>query len=170
MTTTLSAHAAQLSTPPDAAKKPHVVKAPHGAQRTDEYYWLRDDTRKNPEMLAYLNAENAYADTVMQPLKPLQDKLYEEIVARIKQDDSSVPYRERGYWYYTRFQTGQNYPIYARRQETMEAPEEILLDVNAMAEGKEYFSVGDHEVSQDNTLLAWAEDDVGRRQYTIRFK
>ncbi len=170
MTTTLSAHAAHLSTPPDAAKKPHVVKAPHGAQRTDEYYWLRDDTRKNPEMLAYLNAENAYADTVMQPLKPLQDKLYEEIVARIKQDDSSVPYRERGYWYYTRFQTGQNYPIYARRQGAMEAAEEILLDVNAMAEGKEYFSVGDHEVSQDNTLLAWAEDDVGRRQYTIRFK
>ena len=73
---------------PDAAKKPHVVKAPHGAERNDEYYWLRDDTRKNPDMLAYLNAENAYVDAWMAPLKPLQEKLYEEIVGRIKQDDS----------------------------------------------------------------------------------
>ena len=81
-----------------------------------------------------------------------------------------MPYRERGYWYYTRFETGQDYPIYARRQGSMDAAEEILLDVNAMAQGKDYFSVGDYEVSQDNKLLAWAEDDVGRRQYTIRFK
>ncbi|MDQ3617871.1 MAG: S9 family peptidase [Pseudomonadota bacterium] len=162
-------------TPPDAAQKPHVVKAPHGAQRQDEYYWLRDDTRKNPEMLAYLNAENAYVDTVMAPLKPLENTLYDEIVARIKQDDSSVPYRERGYWYYTRFETGQDYPIHARRRHVegasnMDAAEEVLLDVNAMAAGKEYFSVGDWEVSQDNRLLAWADDAVGRRQYIIRVK
>ena len=162
--------AADLQSPPDVAKKPHVVKAPHGAERTDEYYWLRDDERKNPEMLAYLNAENAYVDAFMAPLKPLQDKIYEEIVGRIKQDDSSVPYRLRGHWYYSRFETGQDYPIYARRKGAMDAAEEILLDVNVMAKGKDYFNVGDWEVSQDNTLLAWAEDDIGRRQYTIRIK
>ncbi|MGH8082580.1 MAG: S9 family peptidase, partial [Lysobacter sp.] len=168
MTTTLTASAA--SAPPDVAKKPHSVKAPHGAQRNDEYYWLRDDKRKNPEMLAYLNAENAYVDAFMKPLKPLQDTLYDEIVGRIKQDDSSVPYRERGYWYYTRFETGQDYPIHARRKGSMAAAEEILLDVNAMAKGKDYFSVSGMEVTQDNTILAWADDAVGRRQYKIRFK
>ncbi|KRB11325.1 peptidase [Lysobacter sp. Root690] len=170
MTTTLNVPAADLPTPPDAAKKPYTVKAPHGAQRGDEYYWLRDDKRKNPEMLAYLNAENAYVDAVMKPLKPLEDKLYGEIVGRIKQDDSSVPYRERGYWYYTRFETGQDYPIHARRKGSMEDAEQILLDVNAMAKGKDYFSVGAMEVTPDNQILAWADDAVGRRQYKIRFK
>lgn len=162
--------AADLPSPPDAAKKPYEVKTPFGATRSDEYYWLRDDKRKNPEMLAYLNAENAYVDAYMAPLKPLQDKLYDEIVARIKQDDSSVPYREREFWYYTRFETGQDYPIHARRPGSMDGAEQVMLDVNAMAKGKDYFSVGDWEVSQDNTLLAWAEDAVGRRQYVIKFK
>ncbi len=163
------ASAADL-TPPDAARKPHVVKAPFGAERNDEYYWLRDDERKNPEMLDYLKAENAYADALMAPLKPLQDAIYKEIVGRIKQDDSSVPYRERGYWYYTRFETGKDYPVHARRKGSMEAAEEVLLDVNALAEGKGYYSVGDYEVTQDNNILAYAEDAVGRRQYVIRFK
>lgn len=162
--------AADTATPPDAAKKPHAVKAPFGAERNDEYYWLRDDDRKNPDMLAYLNAENAYVDAQMAPLKTLKETLYKEIVARIKQDDSSVPYRERGYWYYTRFETGKDYPVHARRKGSMEAGEEVLLDVNALAAGKNYYSVGDFEVSQDNQLLAYAEDDVGRRQYVIRFK
>ncbi|MET0892119.1 MAG: S9 family peptidase [Pseudoxanthomonas sp.] len=156
--------------PPDAVKKPHAVKAPFGATRNDDYYWLRDDKRKDKAMLAYLDAENAYTDAVLAPTKPLQETLYNEIVGRIKQDDASVPYRERGYWYYTRFEAGKDYPIQARRKGTMEAPEEILLDVNAMAEGKGYFSVGDAQVSQDNTLLAWADDEVGRRQYVVRFK
>lgn len=168
MTTT--AHAATPPVPPDAEKRPHVVRAPFGATRSDDYYWLRDDTRKDPAMLAYLQAENAYADQLMAPLRPLQETLYEEIVARIKQDDSSVPARERGYWYYSRYETGQDYPIHARRKGDMDAPEEILLDVNRMAAGKGYFNVGALEVSQDNHLLAWADDDVGRRQYTIRFK
>jgi oligopeptidase B len=168
MTTT--AHAAPGLTPPDAARHPHEVKAPFGAVRTDDYYWLRDDKRENPAMLAYLNAENAYTDQVMAPLKPLEDTLYKEIVARIKQDDASVPARDRGYWYYTRFETGRDYPIQARRKGSMDAPEEILLDINQMAEGKNYFNVGDADVSQDNHLLAWAEDAVGRRQYVIRFK
>ncbi len=159
-----------LPTPPAAAKKPHQVTTPFGATRSDEYYWLRDDARQEPQMLAYLDAENAYADTVMTLLVPLQERLYTEIVGRIREDDSSVPYRERGYWDYTRFETGQDYPIHARRAGNMDAPEEILLDVNTMASGKEYFSVGDFEVSPDNRLLAWAEDAVGRRQYTIRFR
>ncbi|RNF82853.1 S9 family peptidase [Lysobacter psychrotolerans] len=161
---------AVTATPPDAAKKPHVVRAPHGAHRNDEYYWLRDDTRKNPEMLAYLEAENAFVDAKMAPLKPLEDRVYDEIVGRIKQDDSSVPYRERGWWYYSRFETGQDYPIYARREGSMESAEQVMLDINAMAAGKDYFSVGDWAVTQDNRVLAWAEDDVGRRQYTVRFK
>ncbi len=168
--TTNSAFSAPLPAPPDAEKQPHQVKTPFGAIRDDEYYWLRDDARANPKMLDYLQAENAYADAVMAPLKPLEERLYEEIVGRIKQDDASVPYRERGYWYYSRFETGKDYPIQARRKGDMQAPEEILLDVNVMAEGKGYFNVGDAQVSQDNRLLAWAEDGVGRRQYTVRFK
>ncbi len=162
--------AASPPVPPDAEKRPHQVRAPFGAVREDVYYWLRDDARKDPAMLAYLNAENAYTDALMAPLKPLQDTLYAEIVGRIKQDDASVPYRERGYWYYTRYETGKDYPVHARRKGDMQAPEEVLLDLNAMAEGKGYFAVDDMEVSQDNRLLAWAEDDVGRRQYVIRFK
>jgi oligopeptidase B len=158
------------STPPIAAKKLHEVRAPFGAVRQDEYYWLRDDSRKNPEMLAYLTTENAYADALLAPTKPLQEKLYTEFVGRIKQDDASVPYRRRGYWYYTRFEAGKDYPILARRKETMQAPEEIMLDQNAMAAGKAYFQVGDTEVSPDNRLLAWAEDDIGRRQYVLHIK
>ncbi len=162
--------AAATATPPVAAQRPHDVKAPHGAVRNDEYYWLRDDTRENPEMLDYLKAENAYADSVLAPLAGLKDALYNEIVARVKQDDASVPYLEDGYWYYTRFEAGKDYPITARRKGTMDAPEEILLDQNAMAEGKDYFQVGNWEVSPDGTKLAWAEDLNGRRQYTIKVK
>jgi len=161
--------------PPDVRKHPHQIRAPFGAVRADEYYWLRDDLRAKPEVIEYLEAENAYADAVMAPLGKLQDTLYDEFVSRIKQDDSSVPFRERGWWYYTRYESGQDYPIHARRPDVggrydESAPEEVLLDVNAMAAGKDYFSVGDYEVSQDNGLLAWAEDAVGRRQYTIRFR
>jgi oligopeptidase B len=183
---TANIHAADLPSPPapDAEKKPHEVKAPHGAVRNDEYYWLRDDKRQDKAVIAYLNAENAYTSQVMAPLKPLEDKLYEEIVARIKQDDGSVPYRERGWWYYSRFETGQDYPIHARRKDRdganaqsmlaasqkPDADEEVLLDVNALAKGKDYYNVGDWDVTQDNGTLAYAEDTNGRRQYTIRFK
>jgi len=172
-------------TPPDAARKPHVVRAPFGAERNDEYYWLRDDTRKNPEMLAYLNAENAYADALLAPLKPLQETLYTEIVGRIKQDDASVPYRKRGHWYYTRFEAGKDYPIHARRadvagvdalsiQKANEAAdfagEQVMLDLNALAQGHNYYNIGDWDVSPDNQLLAYAEDTNGRRQYVVRVK
>jgi oligopeptidase B len=162
---------AQTGAPPVVAKKPFLVKGPDGVPpRNDDYYWLRDDTRKNPEMLADLNAENAYADAVLSSTKPLQETLYNEIVGRIKQDDASVPYRLRGYYYYTRFETGKDYAINARRKGSMTAPEEILFDQNTMAAGKGYFSLGDVTVSQNNTIAAYADDVVGRRQYVLRFK
>ncbi len=179
-----NARAAELPKPPVAATRPHVVTAPHGARRDDPYYWLRDDDRKDPAVIEYLDAENAYADALLAPLKPLRSVLYDEIVARIKPDDSTVPVRERGWWYYTRFETGKDYPIHARRpdhagadsagmlaaSQTPDAGEHVLLDVNALAAGHDYFSVGDWAVSPDNRLLAWAEDDVGRRQYVVRIK
>ena len=177
--------AAAAPVPPDVEKRPHVVEAPFGAKRTDDYYWLRDDERKDPAMLAYLHAENAYVDAQMARLKPLQERLYGEIVGRIKQDDSSVPFRYHGWWYYSRFEAGKDYPVFARRKDGPGvdaisiqvaneagdfAAEQVLLDVNAMAAGKDYFQIGDYEVTPDNAVLAWAEDDVGRRQYTIRFR
>ncbi len=161
---------AAAPTPPIAAKKAHEVRAPFGAVRQDEYYWLRDDSRSNTGMLAYLDAENAYTDALLAPTKPVQDKLYGEITGRIQQDDSSVPYQLRGYWYYSRFETGKDYAVIARRQGAMDAPEQIMLDQNAMAAGKGYFQVGEWEVSPDNQLLAWADDTVGRRQYVLRVK
>ncbi len=157
-----------LPAPPVAAQKPHVVKGP--VDRNDPYYWLRDDTRKNPEVLAYLNAENAYADAVLAPTKPLQNKLFDEIVGRIKQDDSSVPFRQNGYVYYTRFTAGADYPVLARRKGGSASPEEVMLDQSAMAKGHGFFSIGDWAVSDDNRLLAYAEDVVGRRQYVLKFK
>ncbi|MDO5505039.1 MAG: S9 family peptidase [Pseudoxanthomonas suwonensis] len=184
MTATAS-HAADLPPPPDVARKPHTVRAPHGAERQDEYYWLRDDKRENAEMLAYLDAENAYVDAYMARLKPVQDALYEEIVGRIRQDDSSVPVRERGWWYYSRFETGKDYPVHARRKDGPGvdatsiqaanqrgdfAAEVVLLDVNAMAEGKDYYAIGSYEISQDNRMMAYADDTNGRRQYTLRVK
>jgi len=177
-----STAAAAAMAAPDAEKRPYIVRTPFGAEREDEYYWLRDDERKAPDMLAYLEAENAYADAVMAPLKPLEHALYDEYIARIKQDDSSVPWRKRGYWYYTRYEAGKDYPIYARRADAdnvnaisiQEAnangnftDEQILLDVNQLAEGRDYYQVGNWEVSPDNRLLAFAEDFNGRRQYTI---
>lgn len=161
---------AALPVAPVAAQKPYEVKAPHGAARNDEYYWLRDDTRENKEMLAYLTAENAYTDTVLKPLEGLEESLYNELVGRIKQDDASVPYFEDGYWYYTRFETGKEYPIHARRKGTMDAPEQVLFDVNVMAEGKNFYQIGTYEISPDGHLAAFADDAVGRRQFTVRIK
>ncbi len=155
--------------PPVAAARPYTVQSPNGA-RVDPYYWLRDDTRANKEMLAYLEAENAYADAMLAHTGELQEALYQEIVGRIKQDDASVPYLKNGHWYYTRFDTGKEYPIHARKRGTLEAPEQVMLDVNVMAEGHDFFQVAGMAVSPDNRLLAWTEDDVGRRQYTLRVK
>jgi oligopeptidase B len=155
--------------PPVAAMRPHTVASPHG-DRTDPYYWLRDDERTNPDVLAYLAAENAYQERCMRPVKPFEDALYEEIVSRLKQDDSSVPYRLHGYWYHTRFESGKEHPIFARRKDSLDAPEEILIDANVLAVGHDYYQIGGMEVSPDSAWLAFCEDTVGRRQYTLRFK
>lgn len=155
--------------PPRAAKKPHVVTSPNG-DRADEYYWLRDDSRKDPEMLAYLKAENAYADARLATLKPLQDTLYRETVSHIKQDDSSVPYRKNGYWYQTRFATGADYPVIERRRGDRATPAQVMFDQPAMAKGHSFFALSGWTVSPDNRLVAWAEDTVGRRQFVLKVK
>lgn len=154
---------------PIAPRRPHEVASRHGS-RIDDYYWLRDDERKASDVLTYLEDENRYRDAMTAHLRGLEERLYGEIVSRIKQDDSSVPQLDNGYWYYVRFEEGKEYPIHARRAGSLDAPEEILLDGNALAEGKDFYQIGGYEVSPDNRLLAWAEDTVGRRQWVIRAK
>lgn len=156
-----------LQNPPIATIKPHTLEK-HGDVRIDNYYWLND--RENPEVIDYLNAENAYTSAALKDTEPLQELLFNEIKARIKQDDSSLPYKENGYWYYTRFEVGGEYPIYARRKGSMEAPEEILLNVPELAKGESYFQVGGFSVSPDTKMLAFTVDKVGRRINTIHFK
>ncbi len=153
--------------PPMAAVRPTELKL-HGHVRTDEYYWLRE--RENPEVIRYLEAENAYTDAMTAHTKTLQDRLFEEIKARIKQTDVSVPYRQGGYFYYTRFVEGKNYPIYARKRGSLDAPEQVMLDGNALGEGKPFFQVMGWQVSSGEDLLAFAVDTIGRRIATIRVK
>jgi oligopeptidase B len=157
--------------PPVAAIHPKTIDSPAGS-RADDYYWLRDDQRKNPEMLAYLNAENAYTDAVMAHTKAEQDSLYEELTARIKPDDSTVPARKNGWWYYVRYVPGKDYPVYARRKGAPDAPEQVMLDGNAMAAaaGTGYFQIGSPEVTSDGKILAYGLDTVGRRQYRLKFR
>jgi len=162
-------HDVPPAVPPLAEALPQPVLSPNGV-RIDPYYWLRDDTRLDPKVLGYLSAENAYAEAALKPVAKLEQKIYEEIVARIPQDDVSVPYRKRGYWYVSRVKSGSEYPIYARRRDAADAPEEVLLDVNDLAKGHDYYNVGRYVPSYDNRLMAYAEDSVGRRQYVLRVK
>lgn len=157
------------STPPKAEQRPYTVPATFG-ERQDPWYWLRDDSRENAQMIAYLEAENAYLRSVMQPQEALQEALYQEIVGRLKQDDASVPYRKNGYWYYQRYETGKQYPIYARRKGNLDAPEEILIDGNQRAESHDFYQLANIEISPDSRWAAIAEDTVGRRQYEVRIK
>jgi oligopeptidase B len=124
--------------PPIAAVRPHLVESPNGT-RVDEYYWLRDDTRTSKEVLGYLEAENAYKEAMTAHSNALEERLYNEFVARLKQDDSTVPYRKRGYWYYTRFETGKEYPVYARKAGTLDAAEQVMLDGNALSTGHDFY-------------------------------
>ncbi|WP_022823510.1 S9 family peptidase [Hymenobacter norwichensis] len=156
-----------MLTPPVAALKPKQLTTPHGT-RTDNYYWLNE--RENQEVIDYLNAENAYFEQEMAPVKDLQDRLFTEIKSRIKEQDESVPYRDNGYFYYVRYEAGAEYPIYCRKKESLDAPEEVLLDANQMGEGQAYFQIGGFQVSDDNNLLAFSVDTVGRRMYTLRIK
>ena len=158
-----------IPNPPIAAVRPQALKSPHG-ERIDPYYWLRDDERANPEVLAYLREENTYRERRMARLMGLENALYEEIVARLKQDDSTVPYRKNGYWYNTRYETGKEHPIFARRKDAPGAAEEILLDANLLAAGNDFYQIGAVEISPDSNWLAFCEDRVGRRQFTLRIK
>jgi oligopeptidase B len=160
--------AATQSSPPLAAIRPRTIASPSGI-RVDDYYWLRDDTRSDPEVLAYLTAENAWREAGLRHLQPLTERLYQEFVGRIRQDDASVPYRRRGHWYYSRFETGDEYPVYARRKGMLDAAEQVLLDLRERARGHEFYELGGFDVSRDESLLAWTEDRVGRRQYILRF-
>jgi oligopeptidase B len=160
---------AEAQAPPVAERRPFDVVSPNGNRR-DDYYWLRDDTRKSKDVLGYLEAENAYRDAYMAPSANLTQKLYDELVARLKPDDASVPVLERGYFYYSRFVPGLDYAVYARRKGAMTAPDEVLLDGNAMARDRSFFQIGTTEVSPNGELLGYTEDDVGRRQYTLHIK
>ncbi len=164
--------------PPPVAEKKDCVLTIHESTRIDSYFWMRlSDEQKNAEtpdaqtqkVLNYLNAENSFTDTVMKSTEALQDKLYNEIVGRIKKDDESVPYLKNGYWYYSKYADGLEYPVYCRKKESLNATEEVILNVNVLAEGHSYFSVGSMTVSPDNKLLAYSEDTVSRRIFTIRF-
>ncbi|NEM98124.1 S9 family peptidase [Pontibacter burrus] len=158
-----------VATPlPPVAKKVPKELTTHGHTRTDNYYWLNQ--REDPEVINYLNAENAYTKQMLAHTEELQEKLYNEIVGRIKQNDESVPFKDNGYWYYTRFEAGMEYPIYARKKGTLQAPEEVMVDANERAQGLNYYAAAGMNVSPNNQLLAFAEDTVSRRKYTIRFK
>jgi oligopeptidase B len=159
-----SAEATTLQ-PPVAPREPHTTTL-HGDTLVDHYYWLRN--KGAPEVESYLHAERAYAEAYMQPTRALQQTLYEEMLARIQQTDMSVPVYERGYWYYTRTGEGLQYPIHSRARGTPDAPEEVILDLNRLATGRTYLGVLDHRVSPDGNLLAYATDETGFRQYTLR--
>ncbi len=158
--------------PPAAEKKAHWRDI-HSDRVLDNYYWMYDYFGKGPDsskVLDYLGKENEYFNTLMKPNEGLREKLFEELKARIKEDDRSVPVMKNGYFYYTRTEKGRQYFKYCRKKGNLEAPEEILLDVDAMAEGHPYFAVGGISVSENSRYLAYSVDEVSRRQYTIFIK
>lgn len=153
--------------PPIAQKIPESLEM-HGDIRIDDYYWLKD--RESEEVIDYLERENDYYEKMTAHTKTLRDNLFEEMKARIKEDDESVPYKYNGYWYITRFEKGKDYPIYSRKKGTLNAEEEILFDCNKMAEGHNYFRLTGMSVSPDNKLASFGIDTISRRQYTIHIK
>ena len=157
----------EIKYPPKAEKIKQELKA-HNQIRIDDYYWLNE--RENPKVLDYLQAENEYTEFAMQHTKNLQEKIYNEIVGRIKQTDLSVPYKLNGYYYYTRYEEGKEYPVYCRKKGSLENREEIVLNVNELAKGYTYYQVADFNVSPDNRILAFGTDTLSRRKYIIHFK
>jgi oligopeptidase B len=153
--------------PPLAKRVPHTTQI-HGYTLKDDYFWLRE--KENPEVIKYLEAENSYTQEVMKPTKELQETLYQEMLGHIKQTDLSVPSRIGGYYYYSRTEEGKQYPYQCRKKDSMEAPEEILLDLNKLAEGHSFLGLGAFSVSDDTNLLAYTTDTTGYRQYTLHVK
>ncbi len=156
-----------LAVPPRARKAPRETVI-HGERLVDEYHWLRG--KEDPEVHAYLDAENAYTDAVMKPTEAFQERLYAEMLARIKEDDETVPYRRGGHFYYARTEKGKQYPLYCRKAGSLAAPEEITLDLNALAAGLPFLALGMYSVSDDGHLLAYTTDTTGFREYTLHVK
>ncbi len=153
--------------PPQAPRRPKVLEA-HGDRRVDPYYWLREKT--DPEVIAYLEAENSYADAVMAPTAPLRERLYREIVGRVQETDTSAPTFYKGWWIYTRTVEGLDYEIYCRRRGSLDAPEEVILDGNELAQGHDYFELGYVERSPDENLIAYATDYDGTERHDLHFR
>ncbi len=153
---------------PPAARKVVKVDTLHGDKREDDYDWLRD--KNNPEVVSYLKAENTYTDEVMKPTEGLQEALYKEMLGRIQETDLSVPYRMGQFLYYSRTEQGKSYPIDCRKKDSLEASEEVLLDVNALAQGEKFMAIGDREISDDGKFLAYSTDNTGFREYRLRVK
>ncbi len=162
-----AADASSTLRPPEARKEQHKVEI-HGDTLVDDYYWMRN--KGTPEVESHLKAEREYSETFMQPTAALQAKLYDEMLSRIQQTDTNVPARERGFFYFSRTVEGKQYPIHARRKGSLDAPDEVILDVNALAEGKKYMAVGGMAVSPDGNLLAYTSDEVGFREYALHVK
>jgi len=158
-----------MMTPPKAEKRPQTLSV-HGDDRVDNYYWLRDDDRADPQVLAYLSAENQYTEQAMQPHQALRETLYGEMVARIAQQDHSVPYVKHGYRYQTRYEPGNEYAIYLRQPAAEHENWSTLIDGNERARDSEFYTLGGLDISPDNKLMAVAEDFLSRRQYDIRIK
>ena len=150
------------------AEKINKIMTMHNHERIDEFYWLNE--RGNPKVIDYLNSENDYRNSYMEDYKGLENELFEEIKSRIKEDDSSVPYLDNGYYYYTRFEKGKQYPIYCRKKDDLKNHEEILIDVNKMSQGHEYFRIGGIDISPNNKIMAYSVDTISRRLYTVHFK
>ena len=150
------------------AKKIEKILEIHGDQRIDNYFWMNE--RENPEVTQYLEEENAYCDFVMKDTENFQQELFDEMKSRYKEDDQSLPYYFNEYWYIVRFEIGKEYPIFSRKFQTLEQEEEILLDVNILAEGQKFFEVGSVAVSPNNKLMTFSTDNMGRRIYNIQFK
>ena len=167
MTNGPASAATSTPTPPVAEKRPHAYTL-HGETINDDYAWLRD--KKDAKVIAYLEAENAYADALTNDQEPLRKQLYDEMLARIQQTDLSVPYRKGGYLYYTRTEEGKQYPIHCRKQGDEKSPEQVMLDLNEMAKGHTFMAIGDLSVSPDGRLLAYTTDDNGYRQYRLHVK
>ncbi len=167
MTNFSPAQNAPLPAPPIAKKDPKVTEI-NGHKLVDNYFWLRD--KPNPEVRAYLEAENAYTDAVMKPTVPLQKKLYDEMLSRIKETDVDVPYPQDGYFYYSRTEAGKQYAIRCRKKGSLDAPEQIVIDVNELAKGQKFMSLAEFEPSDDGNLLAYSTDNTGFRQYTLHVK
>ncbi|MGA3212584.1 MAG: S9 family peptidase [Terriglobales bacterium] len=163
----LAADQPAAPTPPIAHRDPKITEL-HGRKLEDDYFWMRD--KSNPEVRAYLEAENAYADALMGPTKPLQGKLYDEMLGRIKETDTQAPYREGEFFYYARTEKGRQYPILCRKRGSLDAAEEVTLDVNQLAEGQKFMAIGAYAISDDGRLLAYSTDNTGFRQYTLQVK